>query len=235
MLFRRHNGARIRCRFNNDIFIDRLDGAHVDDTCRDAGALQDISRLQCFAHHDPAGNNRNIISLAKNRCLARNEGRIFSGNIITFSTSHPDIHRSLIGCRPFDGCFCFFCISRHNDSHIRKHPHQGNVFQHLMRCTIFPYRQSCMRKGNLYVELWIADGIPNLFIRTAGTEDRKCGSKRNLSCRSKACRHTHHISFGNTAVKETFRIYLGKILSLCGCRQIRIENNEIRINRTQLF
>ena len=136
---------------------------------------------------------------------------------------------------PLDHSFRLSGISRNDNRHIRQRTHECNVFEHLVGRTIFTDRQAGMSDRHFDIQFRVADGVSDLFIRSARTENSKCRSEWDLASRSKTRCHAHHIPFSNASIEETIRICFGKNLRLGGCREVSIQNYDIRIYSTEFF
>ena len=123
----------------------------------------------------------------------------------------------------------FYIIRRIHNDHPRNRAHQRKILTALMGCSILADRDTCMSCSNFYVEMWICDRITNLLKSTSCCKHCKGTYKRDLSCRSKSCCNTHHITFCNTTIYMSVRICFLKDCSLGRCCQIGIQYDKIWI------
>ena len=149
------------------------------------------------------------------------------------SESH--INRSDIIGGSLNSGSCLDIIGRAHNNHSGDRAHQRQIFVALMARSILTYRDSGMRCADLDIEVRITDRISDLLISTPCCKHCKGGRKRGLACCRKSCRNRHHIALCDSAVIKTLRVFFCKIRGSCGGLQVRIQNNDFRMIRTELL
>src|SRR5699024_10385008 len=96
-----------------------------------------------------------------------------------------------------------------------------------MGCSVFSYGDTRMGCTDLDVELRISDGVSHLFKCTSCRKHGERTCKRNLSCRCKTRRNSHHISLCDSAVNVALRKCLLKGSCLCRAGKVRIQYNHV--------
>ena len=84
-----------------------------------------------------------------------------------------------------------------------------------------------MRGANLDVEVRVANGIADLFVRAAGGEHGKGARKGDVARGRDAGGKTHQVALGDAGVVEAPRVRGLKLTGLRGSGQVGIENHKV--------
>ena len=159
--------------FDNDFFVNRLDGVHVDDT--DVDSL--LSQLRCrhhgFCNHDSCCDDGHITARTQLIALAQLDIRclvIEGGNC---STAESHISRTVEVDDLFQKQSGTGTVRWVDYGHARNGAHQGNILKGLMAGSVFTYCDTCMGCTDLYIGTCITDGVSDNFKGPATGEHRK--------------------------------------------------------------
>ena len=119
--------------------------------------------------------------------------------------AQPDIRRTLIFAQKFRHPFCLQAITRRNNGHIRKAPHQRNVFKHLVRGAVGSNREPGMRANNNDRLIVKTNCRANLLPVTPRAKGRIACRKRMFArTRQTAC-HRYEILLGHPNLNVSLR------------------------------
>ena len=68
-----------------------------------------------------------------------------------------------------------------DNHHVGQHPHQSEVFHHLVRGAVFAHGDARMRRANLDVQVRVSHRHADLVVDAARDEACKTGGERNLA------------------------------------------------------
>ncbi|MCY1377695.1 hypothetical protein D9M69_652810 [compost metagenome] len=90
-----------------------------------------------------------------------------------------------------------------------------------------------MRNGDLHIFIRISHRLTDLVIHPARSEIGEGGSVRNFPRDRQAGGNTHHVGFGNTGLKETFRVIFNEIIQLQRTYQVSAQGHHVRVGPAQ--
>ena len=200
---------------------------HVDDSCGNALCCQNFRRLQRFLHHQAGGYDRKIAALSDLDALSDLEAEGFRV-VYGFhgKPAKPDIDRSVMVNCSLHRKLRFDFIAGTEHDHVRERPHDRQILQALMGSSVLAHRKSRMRCAYFYVQLRIANGIPNLLAGTFRCKNRKRAGENDFSRRRKPRRDTHHICLCDSHIEMSFGIYLFEGICFRRFRQVGVKNDD---------
>ena len=98
---------------------------------------------------------------------------------------------------------------------------------------VLAYREAGMGGADLHRQVGIAHGVTYLLKGAAGGKHRKGAGEHQLTRGGQARCQGNHVAFRNTAVKKAVGIGLLEAAGLGGGGQVCVQNNQIRVFRTQ--
>ena len=211
------------------IRVQRLDHRQIVDSGFNTHATQPVSSSQAFPDHDTTGNQRHSFSASQLGNGSGIKNRFLFIHRIHRRSGQPEIGRSLICCKPLHHGGGFQTIRRLQHHHTREHPHQPDIFQTLVAAAVFAHGDPRMGGAQLYIEMRIGDGVPDLFIGPAGQKHGKAGGKGFQSGYSHPRCDPCHIAFGDP---HLYKLSGGRFLCFAGFGgrgQIRIQHDDVRI------
>ena len=137
------------------------------------------------------------------------------------------VNRAVVLGDSLHGSFGLVVITGVDDRHAGEHPHHADIFEDLVRSTVFAQRQAGMAGTYLHVFIAVGDALPNLVVDAARGEVSKGGRHRNFSGGSQTGGNAHHVGFGNTTLYETVGVSIDKVFGLHGTAQVGGEHNDV--------
>ena len=212
MLFHRDDFVALAGSAQNDLFVQRLDGGHVDHAHTDGIlTLQGDSSLQSFAGHQTGGDDGQIKTVAQNLALAD-----FKSIVIGImqgrggQTAETQVNGALVGVSGAHSGTGFQIVRGADHDHAGDGAHQRKVLAALVGSTVLADGQAAVGGSNLDVQLGVTDAVADLLKSAARSKHGKRGNKRHIAKGGHAGGYTDHVALGNAAVKKAFRIFFCK-------------------------
>ena len=229
MLFRHDHAAGFRSRREDGSLIERLHGIRVDNLRLDSLFGQMVGRNQRFVHFDTARNDGHVGAFAQRPGSADLQGAARFVDAGDGSTAHAHVHRSRRLRRQLQRGNARIVVRRHEHAHVRQHAHERNVLEHLMAAAVRTDGNARMRRGNLDVQVRIADRIANLVVNAPRTEHSKGARERHVARQGQTSRHVDHVLFGNADVEKAgFVLFCrrGELLRRGGTGQVGVDGHD---------
>ena len=173
-------------------------------------------------------NDRHIRSFGQNIRFSNGEpSPIGRGEVCHRRASETQVHRSFVRSNGFGSCLGLVVITRIDHDHVRQHFHQANIFQDLVRRTVFPKGKSCVRSTDLYILAGICNALTDLVVHTACREVCEGSGKWNLPADGHTRSDSHHIGFGNTYLEESFRVLICEGIHFQGTGEVGTQCHHI--------
>src|SRR5690606_3191235 len=153
VLFARHRATCFLNGGQNSFYVERLDRMNIDQLHTDAHFGQRRFGLDSNPYHMTAGEYGDIAALDEGIGLANRKGLIRFSEYGPAGTSEAQICGTDMIAEGNGSCLRLVIIARHNYRHARKHLHHADVFQNLVRRTVFSKREACV--GGAYLNVFV--------------------------------------------------------------------------------
>ena len=121
-------------------------------------------------------------------------------------------------------------VVRGNDyRHARKHFHQPDVFENLVRSTVFAQGKARVGSANLHVLVGVSNALANLIINAPGREVCKGAGERNPAPDGQPRCHAHHVCLGDACLKEALWEFLGKGVHFKRASEVGAKGNDLGV------
>ena len=234
MFFRCDNGLYLAVPGKNCFRINRLNGVEIDDCRADPFFFKKFSRLKGSRHHQAAGEECHIRAVFQDNRLAGHKRSIFFRDDLGSDTGNTQIDRAVDFHRSKDRLAHLDFVTGDDDCHVRDAAHQGNIFYRLMAAAVLANADTAVGKGELDVELRIADGVAYHLKSSACAENRECAGKGDIACVCKAGSFTHHIGLRDTEIVKAIRISVPEDTGLRGAGEVGIHHDDFIVDRTEV-
>ena len=182
--------------------------------------------------HEAVGEERHVAAIPENGCLVEVKRRILIGNDGRRIAAEADIGRSLDVVDSQGSLIRFPPVTRRNDHHMRDDPHEGDIFQSLMRSPVRADGNAGMGPAEFDVEVIIADGIADLPPGSACQKDAIRRNKRYETGQRQTGRCADQVLFRNTNIDIFFRIFMADPFGPRRFSDVRIEDQDIVMKTT---
>ena len=234
MLFAGDDLAALLCSGQDQLFIQGLDGGHVDDHGIHTLGSQSISSLHGLVNHQTIGNDGDVLAVPENVALADDKGSTFFVEDGHSRAAHTHINRTVMLIGGLGHGLGLHVIGGGHDDHAGDGAHQGEVLAALMAGTVLAHGDTAVGGADLHIQVGVANGVADLLVGTGRGEHGEGRSKGNQAGGAQACGHTHHVGLGNAAVKEPVGECLAEDTGLGGTGQVSIQDNDIVVLSAQL-
>ena len=234
MLFRRDDLAGLGGGLYDQFFIERLDGADVDDLRVDSIFCQHVRRLDGGGHAQAVGDDTHVLAFADDAALANLEIVILIENYRHRGAAKADVDRPFVLDSGSD-CFSRLrIICGAHDDHSGDLAHERQVLQTLVGSAVLTDSDAGVCRADLHVQVRVADRVADLLIGAARREHREGACKRHHTGGREACRDAHHIAFRDSAVKVSVGICFRKDTGFGRTCQVCVKYYKIGHLRAQL-
>ena len=142
---------------------------HINDTGRDSFRFQEFRCFHCHWDIDADCNNRHIPAVSE--LYSFSKFKMIPVNFIRYDfrcrAFQPQISRPFVINQSFNCQLHFIPVARAAYQHSGNSPHQGKIFDALVGCTVFTYRNATMRPDHRHIQSRISDGVAHLLISSA--------------------------------------------------------------------
>ena len=156
------------------------------------------------------GGDGEVAAFDEDVGLTDDKGLVGGGEVGDFGASEAQVGRAVVGRQCDGGCFGLVVVGRNDDGHARKHFHQSDVFEDLVRRTIFAEGEACVRGADFYVFVRVGNALADLVVDPSGREVGKGSGERNPAANGEARGHTHHVCLSDSRLKEALGEFLGE-------------------------
>ena len=222
-------------RLDDDLLIQRLDGADIDHAGVDALFRQRPRRNQRLVNHQAGRDNRHIVALSQLLALADFKMILFL--IVEHrdrQTAKAQVHRAVVGVGRLDRRAGFHIVRRAEHDHAGDGAHQREILAALVGSAVLADGNAAVRRADFHVQVGIADGVAHLLERAPRRKHRKRGSERNQPHRGQTRRNGDHVRLRNAAVKMTIRENLAEHARLRSGGEVGVQHDEVAMFAAQL-
>ena len=230
-LFGGDNGAGFPGCFQNQLRIQGLDGVHIDDAGGNALCGQNLPGLAGHAHHDAGGDDRHVAAVGNRDALPKLKlvVRQLVGEDLGGGAGQTEIGGAVVVQQGFYGQPHFVTVAGANHSHAGDLPHQGQVFGALMGGAVLADGDAAVGADDLDVQMGIGDGVADLLVRAAGSEDGEGVGKGLQTGGSHARGNADHVILRDAAVEEALGISGPEVLRLSGHGQVCVQDHQLGV------
>ena len=208
--------------------VDGLDGVDVDDGSVDAFLGEHFCSHQGLIDHQTRCEDRNILALAQDVCLADLKGL----DHVTLEngrgeTSKAHIDRAVHLGNRHGGGLCFVGVRGADDRHAGDGAHEREILDALVAAAVLADADARMGGADLNVEVRVSNGVSDLLIGAAGRKHRKRRAVGDEAHRGHTGGDVDHVGLGNAAVVEFFGVRLGDLAGLRGVGEVGVEHDDL--------
>src|ERR1043165_6869342 len=215
-------------RFQYRFFIKRLYGVYVYQFYRKTFRFQLLCGFNGFPNQMTGSEDGNIVAFIHHNSLTEFKASFRHKNRPCRATE-AQINRSDMFCRSYRGFLGLIVIAGINNHHTGQHLHKADVFQYLVRGSVFAQRNTGVRSSYLYILATISHALADLVINTTGSKVGEGSSERNFAADGHTRCNTDHVRFGYTHLHITLGELLDKLIQFQRTRKVGTQGYHVRI------
>ena len=220
----------------DQLLVQGLDGAQVDDSGGDAGLGQRLARLDGLVDQQAVGDDGHVAAIPEDLAPADLEPE--AGLVVEHGDGQPaeaQVDRALVLIGGFHCGPGLHIVGGGHDHHAGDGAHEGEVLAALVGGSVLPHRDAAVGGADLHVQVGVANGVAHLLEGPSGGEHGKAGGKGHQSHGGRAGGHGNHIPLGDATVEVPVRKGFFKGASLGGASQVGVEDNQVVVELAQLL
>ena len=143
-----HNSAGLTCRGNDQFFISGLMVAICTTRAEIPCSCSSSAAASAWAVIRPVPMKVRSLPSRSQTALADRKAVVVGKDRRHLVSAEPHVDRPLVGGSSPDGQLCLNTVSRHDNGHVRHSPHDGDIFDRLVRTAVFADGYTAVR-GNI--------------------------------------------------------------------------------------
>ena len=231
VVFNGDDTAGFFCCLQDSVLVDRLDGVHVENSCRDVVVcFQNFCSLNSLIYAGTASDQSDVVAFDHFDCFAHFEAVVVGVvNDHVETAVDTDIERTRGVCRGANRKTGFDAVCRADKSHVDEAADCSEVFDGVVGGTCLTEGSAAVGADDFNVYVLIANVGVNLIQSPQRGENAEGRSERNKTAFCHTCGDADKVLFRNTDVEESLREFCFEVADFGGAGKVGRQSDYVRI------